>query len=198
MLRELAPYVPLFQSLLWVLLLLLVLALFRQQVQDIVSAIRRRIETGSAFRAGPVELGEDLRDLPYVESGAGTGPSAPTSPAEWESQRVGVYQRNRGVFLAHVIEPSCRTGQKYDVFVFLVRHGDAGFADVTKVEFFFGRKWGNRVFPADLTHGLIGVATSAYGPFLCLCRVTFADGGLAELHRYIDFEMGRALPQPSN
>jgi len=40
---------------------------------------------------------------------------------------------------------------------------------------------------------LIGVRTSAYGPFLCTCRVTFIDGHVAFHSRYIDFEMGKVF-----
>jgi hypothetical protein len=37
---------------------------------------------------------------------------------------------------------------------------------------------------------VFGVRTSAYGAFLCTCRVTFRDRTHVMLWRYIDFEMG--------
>jgi hypothetical protein len=39
----------------------------------------------------------------------------------------------------------------------------------------------------------MGVRLSAYGPFLCICRVTFDDGERVVLYRYIDFEMGEVI-----
>jgi len=60
-------------------------------------------------------------------------------------------------------------------------------------EFFFGRYWGNEVFKETAKDGLVGVETSAYGPFLCTCRVHFQDGHISSLSRYIDFEMGRVF-----
>ena len=60
-LSELAPYVPLFQTLLWVALIIAGLALFSRQLRNIFSAIQRRIETGSSLEAGPLKLGEDIQ-----------------------------------------------------------------------------------------------------------------------------------------
>lgn len=58
-------------------------------------------------------------------------------------------------------------------------------------EFFLGPYRENKVFPAVAQDGLIGISTSAYGPFLCICRVTFTDGTHIYLDRYIDSETQR-------
>ena len=54
-------WVPLIQTLAWVLLIIGVLWKFYSQVVAILNAIRDRISKGSSVKAGPFELGEDLR-----------------------------------------------------------------------------------------------------------------------------------------
>jgi hypothetical protein len=65
-------------------------------------------------------------------------------------------------------------------------------SDIVKAEFFLGRSWGNKIFEVMKPPNVekpIGLATSAYGPTLCVCRVHFRDGHTAVLSRYLDFEM---------
>lgn len=102
--------------------------------------------------------------------------------------RRAIYARNRDIFLAHVIRPSTKPGQKFDVFIYLVRHQYDQFSDVQRADFFLGPYWNNEIFSAYQKNGFIGIATSAYGTFLCTCRVLFGDGYSVELERYIDFE----------
>ena len=147
-----------------------------------------RIERGSSFKAGPIELGEDLKALEHVSQS--DVPSSNDS-SEWSKERDGIYQKTRGIFLAHVIEPSREKGQLYDVFIYLIGHKSRTLEDVESAEFFLGSYWGNEIFRETRKNGLLGMSTSAYGPFLCLCRVTLKDGSQFQLHRYIDFEMGR-------
>jgi hypothetical protein len=202
-LQTFAPYVPLLQTALWCALIGIGVALFFRQCQGVLEAVRIRVERGSSLKAGPVELGEDLRELEYVKPDD-DAPSTPralaAAPPEgpWADRRNTIYQETRGVFLVHLIEPSVEKGQLYDIFVYLKRHKSEDFSDVMQAEFFFGHYWGNKVFREEPRNGLIGVSTSAYGPFLCTCRVTFKDGFAADLHRYIDFEMGRVFQQPPN
>lgn len=106
-------------------------------------------------------------------------------------ERNEIYANSRGYFIAHVVEPSARQGQEFDIFIYLIRHKSEDYGDIAKAEFFFGHYWGNMIFEGKRVGNLIGVKTSAYGPFLCTCRVTFKDGTSITLHRYIDFEMGK-------
>ena len=108
-------------------------------------------------------------------------------------EREAIYEQNRRVFLVHVLTPSKEPGQKYDLFIYLKRHGDKDISDVAKAEFFFGNSWGNRIFTGSRDGSVIGVSTSAYGPFLCTCLVTFDDGYQTSIYRYIDFEMGKVV-----
>jgi hypothetical protein len=65
--------------------------------------------------------------------------------------------------------------------------------DVDNAEFFLGPKWGDKIFHVQNEGRLIGVSISAYGPFLCTCRVTFKDKQQIFLSKYIDFEMESVL-----
>jgi hypothetical protein len=97
--------------------------------------------------------------------------------------------------LTHVIEPSVSPDQEYDVFIYLLPHKSHTLAEVEYAEFFLGHYWGNEVFREEPIGETCGLRTSAYGPFLCTCRVQFKDGDVARLSRYIDFEMGRVWQQ---
>ncbi len=187
-------FVPLFQTGLWVLLIVGVGVALRKHVSPMIDALRKRIERGSSVKAGPFELGEDLRKLDLVKPSPGpVAQLAKPAAQDWITERDQLYNDARRVFLAHVINPSKTAGQQFDVFVYLVGHKDTGVEDVEFAEFFFGHYWGNRVFKETAKDGLVGVRTSAYGPFLCTCRVHFRDGHISSLNRYIDFEMGRVF-----
>jgi hypothetical protein len=110
---------------------------------------------------------------------------------EWEKFRNGIYDNNRGVFLTHVVEPSKRKNQQYDIFIYLMRHQSSDLLDIECAEFFFGHMWHNKIYKVENTGGFIGIIPSAYGEFLCTCRVTFTDGYQINIHRYIDFEAGK-------
>lgn len=116
-----------------------------------------------------------------------------TTTDDWASERNKIYENSRGYFIAHVLEPSRKEGQKYDIFIYLIRHKSKDYSDVEKAEFFFGHYWGNKIFVASKAGDYIGVRTSAYGPFLTLCRITFKDGTKVTINKYIDFEMGLAV-----
>lgn len=107
----------------------------------------------------------------------------------WNDARKKIYADNRNIFLTHVIKPSQVNGQLYDVFIYLYRHKSDDFSDVKYAEFFLGPYWNNEIFQAvEENKGFIGISTSAYGTFLCVCRVTFTDNTQIEISRYIDFE----------
>jgi hypothetical protein len=159
-----------------------------QLATKVVADVGRHIAMQGATRVGP---GIPVQDIGLESL---RGPIVEASD-EWNNRRRAIYATNRNIFLAHVIRPSSKPGQKFEVFIFLVRHPSQGFpkdfSDVRFAEFFLGPYWESKVFPAIERNGFIGLSTSAYGTFLCLCRVTFTDGTHADLHRYIDFEAQR-------
>lgn len=127
------------------------------------------------------------------------GPASTEQPlvTEWQGEYTQVYERTKGYMLAHVYRPSTVPEQKFDIFIFVVRHRRKdpkspyrNFEEIQKAEFFFGPGWGNKIFPVDNMGGLIGVRTYAWGTFFAACRITFKEpnGEPIILYRYIDFE----------
>ena len=116
-----APYAPLFQTFLWVAVLTAFVLLFRSQISGVAGAVRRRVESGSSLKAGPVELGEDLRDLKYIETSKyeAIEPSDEPKreeilkPEDREAQRAKIYEDHRGVFLAHLIKSTLSQSLRY-------------------------------------------------------------------------------------
>ncbi len=119
-------------------------------------------------------------------------PMAATETSVLDEYRYRVYRRNRDVFLAHLLAPPTQPGQTFRVAVFLTGHGQPVTAEkVTSAVIYFGPHWGSRRYTASWSpDGKLGVVTEAYGPFLALCEVTFADGARILMHHYVDFEMG--------
>lgn len=215
MLKTLGLYVPLFQTVMWAVLILVAVRLFLPQLRAMLEAIKLRVERGSGLElAGVVKLPADLRalepapqqadvqlpasydqDLPYsgISSEITATPTSEGEPTaqELNRQRDEVYEKSKNLFLVHAIQPSKEVGQKYDIFIYLVRHEGGSFKDVAYADFFLGRYWGNRVFRRYEEGGKIGLSTAAYGTFLCTCWVQMKSGERIFLTRYIDFEMGR-------
>jgi hypothetical protein len=66
-LEMLTPYIPLLQTLCWVLLVSTIAFVLRRQLLAFIGVIRVRIEQASGLKAGPLEIGQDRRTLQYVE-----------------------------------------------------------------------------------------------------------------------------------
>ncbi|MEL4340815.1 pYEATS domain-containing protein [Shewanella xiamenensis] len=134
----------------------------------------------------------ELSKLAYVSKSTNHSEVA-SSESDWSNARRNIYKENKGYFIAHVLEPTNKDGQEYDIFIYLIKHKSQDYKDVSKAEFFFGEYWGNKVYVGSSTGKYIGVRTSAYGPFLALCKITFKDGTSITISKYIDFEMGFAV-----
>lgn len=117
----------------------------------------------------------------------------PITRRQWSLHRDGIYRDQRGYFVAHILEPTRKHDQEFDIFIFLVKHKSEDHSDIKSAEFFFGKYWNNKVFKGSKIGNYIGIRTSAYGPFLCTCKITFSDDSTSMVYRYIDFEMGHAL-----
>src|SRR5690242_8375661 len=62
----------------------------------------------------------------------------------WVQQREAIYKNNRGLFLVHVLNPSQRPGQQYDIFMYLIEHKAwHSLEEISSVQFFLGKHWGN-------------------------------------------------------
>jgi len=104
--------------------------------------------------------------------------------------------RNRSqhrYFLTHVLGPATSPGQRYSVGIRVSPRRDAKEA-VVSADFYLGRAWGHRIFQGQKgVDGRFGITTEAYGAFLVLCEVTFANGERILLDHYCDFDMGNLL-----
>lgn len=109
------------------------------------------------------------------------------TPRDWNKHRYGKYSASRDVFLVHSLAPSADPKQLFDIFIYLQRHHSNDLSEVVHAEFFLGPYWDDRVFHVPNVGAAIGINTSAYGEFLCICRVTFTDGTQALLDRYVNF-----------
>ncbi len=122
-------------------------------------------------------------------------PIAATDTTALDEYRRRVYDSHRNVFLTHLLAPPTQQGQAFRVAVFLTGHNQAVTPErVASAVMYFGRHWGSQRFSASWgPDGKLGVVTEAYGPFLALCEVTFADGARVLMHHHVDFEMGVLL-----
>ena len=92
--------------------------------------------------------------------------------------------------MVHRVAPSNQPSQLYDVIIYLLPHKDAILNNISKVEYYLGPHWGNRIFTSvDRANGF-PISTSAYGPVVCTAELHFTDGEKCIVWRYIDFEMG--------
>ena len=140
------------------------------------------------------DLGREVRSAQLKQIDAIRTDSSPAKP--WTHDRYTRYKSRRFTELVHVIEPSNDPEQEYDILLYLFRHrpqgagSPFGLNDVEKAEFYLGPAWKDRVFTCqnDGSGGYLGLKISAFGTFMCLCRVTFTDGETVVLDRYIDFE----------
>ncbi|GGZ69989.1 hypothetical protein GCM10010344_41210 [Streptomyces bluensis] len=212
-------YVPLLQTLAWVLLIACVVVAFRKPLKELADVIVKRVKAGAGVEAGVSPTGpyfklNELREkLPRYEPEAATEaavapagvvapagaeplagddlpePVSPSAREVWERYRDQLKERSHRIHLVHVISPSTRPGQRFDLFIYLKAAMKGDLADVKQAQFFLGRHWGNKVFASSNQDGLIGFSTSAWGSTLCVCRIVFKDGSHAVLSRYLDFEM---------
>jgi len=185
---QLKDYVPIFQSLIWIFFISIILVIFNHSIKNLLENIINRMKKGSSIKIGPVELGEDLKNLQSTAI-LQNNITAGSNGVEREKHRMELYKKNKDLFLTHIFLPSKIDGF-YDIFIYLIRHKSKDLSNIKYVEFFFGHMWGNKVFKIENDKKLIGITTSAYAPFLCTCLVKFKDDTEIELNRYIDFEMG--------
>lgn len=59
-------YIPLYQTLLWILLIVALLIYFRPEVKLLREVMAKRLEQGGSLKIGPVELGELKQEITSV------------------------------------------------------------------------------------------------------------------------------------
>jgi len=129
-LTELKDYVPVLQTLIWIIFFITIFLIFYKQIRDLFNVFKKRIEKGSSFKAGPFEVGEELRELDYAKPYKVEKTNLIGSDGkEREAHRTEIYKNNRGIFLTHIISPSKSPGQLFDIFIYLTRHNRKDFSD---------------------------------------------------------------------
>lgn len=175
----------------------MVLVVFYSSLRDLLASVLWRVRCGTPIRFGSFELGgayvsptgDISQDAAHIES-------MPDEDNARLNERDQYYRPSRRIFLVHKLSVSRKSGQLYDIQIYLIPHKDATLACVERVEYYFGHYWGNKIFVSRDRSLAFSVSTSAYGPFVTTAKVYFTDGPSVMLSRYIDFEMGPAGPQP--
>jgi hypothetical protein len=177
----------------WVALLIFIWVFFKP-IKSILASLAWRMKIGASVKVGNVELGA----IPAIPGDAITKVEnefgAFHSDGDRQKERDSYYANCHGVMLVHKIFKSATEGQLFDVQIYLVSHAKASLASIVQVEYFFGRMWGNKVFPAKNRFNGFAISTCAYGSFLCVAKIQFVDGSTFTQMRYIDFEMGATAP----
>jgi len=192
---SLASFWPVLPSLLWFVFVVILVITLRKVLRQILSEFAWRLRSGAAIKIASVELGSIavVSGAEVSEDEKERGVHADEGGRR-ERERRAYRDSSRDIMLVHRLYRSREDGQLYDLIVYVVPHKDTSLASVSKVEYFLGSYWGNKVFPSiDRSRGF-AIATAAYGPVLCTAEVFFNDGTSMVLHRYLDFEMGASAP----
>jgi hypothetical protein len=178
---------------LWFALATVALVLLRKQLITLLENLSWRLRTGAAVKLFSFELAQTYvaQNIDPATHETCFEHRTDSNSVRWK-QREQYYLPSRKVLLVHRIAPSRQPGMLYDVQLFLCPHTRSGstLASVAKVEYYFGRHWGNQIFVSIDRARSFMISTSAYGPFMCTAELFFSDGERVFINRYVDFEMG--------
>ena len=195
-------------TLLWVVMVLVALSIFRKQIADLVLAITRRVRTGASFKVAQFfEVGASIAPavatvLPggtdFVSGGAAKVSNRKGRPdltrldknEELYRAREQRYEQDRCLFLVHRLYLAKNPTQLYDVMLYLIPRREGTLASVRKVEYYFGRHWGDTIYTIDDRNSGFAIVISAYSSTLCTAKIYFTDECTTRMWRYLDFEMG--------
>ena len=173
---------------------------------SLVDAFSNKFENASEIKVGSIELKGPIVD-PSTNSFLNLDTNIPIegndyskvkASVEEERARGQIYKDTRGLMLTHRIKPSKKKGQVFDISIFLIQKASksnppAKFQDVKFVEYYLGSMFGGgpngSKFIVKETSNGFAMTTSAYGPPLCIAKIHFKDGEVAEASRFLDFEM---------
>jgi hypothetical protein len=181
----------LLSTLVWILLALILLYVFRDVVKRLIKGLTRRLEDGALIKIWNIELGplRISQNLPPENSSIKA-----RVDALQEKEREGIYTSNHRLFVVHRLFPSSIDGQLYDILIYVIPHkgrNEGNLDEVTQVDYYFGSAWGHKVFSSMDRGKRFAIVASAYGAgFLCFARIYLRDGNSYTTWRYIDFETG--------
>jgi hypothetical protein len=190
-----SSFLPLIPSLLWFVFVIVLVCIYHKVIAQLLKDFMWRLRSGGAIKIASVELGpipiasrqEVSQDDKYISS-------RQDEDEKRNKERHSYRAQARDIMLVHKLYRSREVGQLYDLIIYVVPHKQASLLGVTRVEYFLGKYWHNKVFPSlDRSRGF-PIRTAAYGPLLCTAEVFFNDDTSVILHRYLDFEMGDTAP----
>lgn len=174
---------------------------YRSHLTRLIDAFISKFERAADIKLGSIELkGARLDPSPEAPEVAIDGNRYSRVKAEEtdRTERDKLYNATRSLMLVHRIRPSEKKGQEFDISIFLARktskdNTTAHFDDVDFVEYYLGRWFGGKPhgskFVVRTPDNGFAMTTSAYGSPLCVAKIHFRDGTVAETYRYLDFEM---------
>jgi len=195
---EPSDWVTIVPELLWFLLAVVVLFGLRRRIARLADVLAERLASGASVRLGGLELGEVPRaNSTHAGMEGNHGLDVTVDDGTLGRIRSDAYDRARGVMVVHRIMRSRDPKQVFDALLYMVPRKGSSTLGVQSVSYFFGKYWGNKVFTTtDRARGF-PLLVSAYGPFLAVAKLKFADGEEGFVERFIDFEMGDVAPQTS-
>jgi hypothetical protein len=113
-------------SILWIVLILIALVLFRREVQALFQNLSWRLRTGAALKLFSIELGQSYVSpaIDAEKDETALEHRTDTNEERWR-QREQYYEPNRNIHLVHRLAPSQRSGMLYDIQLYLIPHRDA-------------------------------------------------------------------------
>ena len=176
---------------LWFILVVVLIIIFRDPLRKTISALAWRVKSGASIKIASIEFGES-----YILPGKGEPKSKKFIQVKKDvnqiryEERENYYLPNKCLFLVHTVTPSQDPKELYDICIYLIPHKEASLFGVQRVEYYFGKYWHDSIFTSTNKASGFLISTSAYGPFVCTAEVYFTDGSSTILWRYIDFETG--------
>lgn len=157
---------------------------FRPELQEdpyYSEYLRRQNEQFKGFRPENIDV---------VSVGSPSTAKKDESWEEREKRRIEMYEKSEGLFLVHSWRPSHTEGQVADITISLYQHGEGPLSEgeVESVEYHLGPKFFEEPISKTNAEDNFRLDVSAYGPMLCLARVSFNGGAPPiDLERYINF-----------
>jgi len=185
-------WIPLFQSLVWPVILILILLVARKQVSSILSAIARRVGSGDAVKAGPFALGKSIPQDAYSPK----SPQGTSSEPQDSSEMPARIERVRELRLVHEIGQwgVDRDGyERRDVVVWLEPYPEAVAETIDRVVYYLPESWPKhlRVQSKDNPKDGFRLKTRAYGEVTVGAEVHFKNGRPPIIiNRYCNFYGG--------
>jgi len=181
LLSQLSELISAGADLLWPLLVVAALILFRSRLAEILGVAIRKLESSSELKIGGIELkGVVINPQGEVIVGRDTYFEILEATKADVDHRHAAYKKTRN--------------RVFDVSIFLHPHRNFGrLNDVASVTYFLGDKWGDsrygEKYVVSSANEQFALTVGMYGSFLCVADIAFHDGATVRMERYIDVEM---------